>query len=62
MRKYKEEIENSSLSSSDNRISTFVLDMIEHTKAKKKLYYLYKNGTRYIVKKKDRGKNSINEI
>ena len=52
MRKYKEDIENSSLSSSDNRISTFVLDMIEHTKAKKKLYYLYKNGTRYIVKKK----------
>ena len=61
MRKYKEDIENSSLSSSDNRISTFMLDMIEHTKAKKKLYYLYKNGTRYIVKKKDKGKNSINE-
>ena len=52
MRNNKKEIENSSLNSTDNKLSPFLLDMIEQNKAKKKFYYLYKNGSRYIVKKK----------
>ena len=59
---YKKETENSSCSSNENRLNNLLIDMIEQNKQKKKLYYLYKNGTKYIVKKKEKGKNSFNEI
>ena len=62
MSNYKKETENSSCSSNENRLNNLLSDMIEQNKQKKKLYYLYKNGTKYIVKKKEKGKNSFNEI
>ena len=53
------ETENSTFSLSDNKSNNLLPETQGQIKIKKKLYYLYKNGTKYIVKKKDKDKNSV---
>ena len=56
------EAENSATSLNTNKIDHLLYEMLEQNKKKKKFYCLYKNGTKYIVKKKEREKEktSIN--
>jgi len=56
------EAENSATSLNNNKIDHLLHEMLEQNKKKKKFYCLYKNGTKYIVKKKGREKerNNIN--
>ena len=54
------EAENSATSLNTNKIDHLLHDMIEQNKKIKKFYCLYKNGTKYIVKKKEREKERTN--
>ena len=54
------EAENFATSLNNNKLDHLLHDMIEQNKKIKKFYCLYKNGTKYIVKKKEREKERSN--
>ena len=62
MSEKKKEIHNSSFSLPENKINNLIPSMFDLNKTKKKFYYLYKNGTKYIVKQKEKGKKNLKEI
>ena len=53
------ETENSKYSFNENKTNNLLSDTPGLNKNKKKKYYLYKNGTKYILKKKEKEKNII---
>ena len=54
--------DNFAISLNENKVTNFLHEMLELNKTKKKFYCLYKNGIKYIVKKKGKEKerNTIN--
>ena len=50
----EKEINNSQASIKESKVSNLLKDGMEQHKIKKKFYCLYKNGTKYIVKKKEK--------
>ena len=62
MSENKKETENSSSSLNENKILNVLPELIDLNKTKKKFYYLFKNGTKYIVKQKEKGKKILKEI
>ena len=53
------EAENFATSLNNNKLDHLLNDMIEQNKKIKKFYCLYKNGTKYIVKKKKEKKKEV---
>ena len=62
MSENKKEIQNSSFSLTENKINSLLPGMFDLNKTKKKCYFVYKNGTKYIVKQKEKGKKNLKEI